>query len=100
MYDDMNYYEDSQSSAARRQKLFKTQMCRHVLATGSCAHGDYCHFAHSDDELRPVVSQESLNGYPTNGHDDNDNQHYPVSPFFEREQHREEEERRLLVVMF
>mmetsp|Transcript_14919 Transcript_14919/g.48717 ORF Transcript_14919/g.48717 Transcript_14919/m.48717 type:complete len:203 (-) Transcript_14919:251-859(-) len=44
----------TQSSAARRQKLYKTQMCRHVLATGSCAHGQYCHFAHDESELRPV----------------------------------------------
>lgn len=40
-------------ASGQRQKLYKTQMCRHIMATGACAHGVYCHFAHSEEELRP-----------------------------------------------
>ncbi|KAJ8599672.1 hypothetical protein CTAYLR_004716 [Chrysophaeum taylorii] len=55
------------AAMARRQKLYKTQMCRHILATGTCAHGAYCHFAHSEDELRPARRASEGEPYPIPG---------------------------------
>ena len=31
---------------------YKTQKCRHYEAHGNCALGDFCHFAHGNEELR------------------------------------------------
>lgn len=55
MYEDQDAATTTAAEAMeRRQKLYKTQMCRHIWATGTCAHGAYCHFAHSESELRPL----------------------------------------------
>ncbi|CAN0293110.1 unnamed protein product [Phaeothamnion confervicola] len=34
--------------------MFKTSMCKQLLAPGSCPFGDNCQFAHDESELRPI----------------------------------------------
>ena len=39
--------------AAAEKIRYKTEFCRNALEKGYCQFGDFCHFAHNDDELRP-----------------------------------------------
>jgi len=36
----------------RNETTFRTEICRKLLRTGSCAYGDMCRFAHDESELR------------------------------------------------
>lgn len=36
------------------QKLYKTELCRSFLETGTCGYGSKCQFAHGDNEVRNV----------------------------------------------
>jgi butyrate response factor 1 len=38
-----------------KQSLYKTEMCRSFMETGSCRYGNKCQFAHGAHELRPVM---------------------------------------------
>ena len=38
-----------------KQDLYKTELCRSFVETGSCRYGKKCRFAHGIDELRPVL---------------------------------------------
>lgn len=38
-------------------ELYKTKMCRSVQEGVPCRYDVFCHFAHTEAELRPVVSQ-------------------------------------------
>ncbi|KAE8730285.1 Zinc finger CCCH domain-containing protein 15 [Hibiscus syriacus] len=37
------------------QGMLKTELCNKWQETGACPYGDYCQFAHSIEELRPVI---------------------------------------------
>ncbi|ETV92851.1 hypothetical protein H310_13042 [Aphanomyces invadans] len=38
-----------------RNTLYKTELCKHFVETGTCRYGTKCQFAHGEDELRGVL---------------------------------------------
>ncbi|CEG43586.1 zinc finger domain containing protein [Plasmopara halstedii] len=38
-----------------RNNLYKTELCKHFVDSGSCRYGSKCQFAHGEDELRGVL---------------------------------------------
>jgi len=38
-----------------QQNLYKTELCRSWVETGSCRYGTKCQFAHGEQELRPIM---------------------------------------------
>lgn len=38
-----------------RNNLYKTELCKHFMETGSCRYGTKCQFAHGEHELRGVL---------------------------------------------
>lgn len=46
------------------QSRFKTELCRKFMLTGTCQFGDRCSFAHSPEELRPVLRHPKYKTVP------------------------------------
>ncbi|KAE8668225.1 Zinc finger CCCH domain-containing protein 15 [Hibiscus syriacus] len=47
--------EKSLELEAYNQGMLKTELCNKWQETGACPYGDHCQFAHSIEELRPVI---------------------------------------------
>ena len=66
------------AAASNNQKrdtnsLYKTELCRSYVETGSCRYGNKCQFAHGDEEIRnlsrhPKYKTEMCRSFHTTGH--------------------------------